>query len=108
MDIPPQNGRFTWSNKRIGNNNIKERLDKILVQERIIASFPNIKSKIIQGYTSGHKPVALNLDKGRIMGPLPFKYNKAWDSKEEFRNLIQEKWAKEVIGFPHYIWENQA
>eukprot|EP00253_Pinus_taeda_P033435 PITA_33435 len=90
VDIPPQNGRFTWSNKRIGNSNIKERLDRILVQEGIVASFPNIKSKIIQGYTSDHKPVVLTLDKGRNLGPLPFKYNKAWDSKEEFRNLIQE------------------
>eukprot|EP00253_Pinus_taeda_P018624 PITA_18624 len=97
VDIPPQNGRFTWSNKRIGNNNLKERLDRILFQEGIVASFPNIKSKIIQGYTSDHKPVALTLDKGRIMGPLPFKYNKAWDSKEEFQNLIQEQWEKEVI-----------
>eukprot|EP00253_Pinus_taeda_P005207 PITA_05207 len=107
VDIPPQNGRFTWSNKRIGNSNIKERLDRILVQEGIVASFPNIKSKIIQGYNSNHKPVALTLDKGRIMGPIPFKYNKAWDSKEDFRNLIQEQWAKEVIGSPHYIWETK-
>ena len=49
--------------------------------------------------------MALTLDKGKNLGPLPFKYNKAWDSKEEFRNLIKEQWAKEVIGSPHYIWE---
>eukprot|EP00253_Pinus_taeda_P023598 PITA_23598 len=56
VDIPPQNGKYTWSNKRIGNNNIKERLDRILVQEGIVASFPIIKSKIIQGSASDHKP----------------------------------------------------
>lgn len=105
VDIPPQNGRFTWSNKRTGNNNVKERLDRILVQERTIARFSNIQRKIIQGYISDHKPVALILDKGKNKGPLPFKYNKAWDSKEEFRNLIKEQWAKEIIGSPHYIWE---
>ena len=105
MDIPPQNGRFTWSNKRTGNNNIKERLDRILAQERTVARFSNIQSKIIQGYISDHKPVALTLDKGKNMGPLPFKYNKAWDNKEEFRNMIKEQWAKEIIGSPHYIWE---
>lgn len=90
VDIPPHNGRFTWSNKRTDNNNIKERLDRILAQERTVARFSNIQSKIIQGYISDHKPVALTLDKGKNMGPLPFKYNKAWDSKEEFRNLIKE------------------
>eukprot|EP00253_Pinus_taeda_P022174 PITA_22174 len=107
VDIPPQNGKYTWSNKRIDNSNIKERLDRILVQEGIVASFPIIKSKIIQGSASDHKPVVLILDKGRNLGPLPFKYNKAWDSKEEFQNLIQEQWAKEVIGSPHYIWETK-
>eukprot|EP00253_Pinus_taeda_P004497 PITA_04497 len=73
VDIPPHNGRFTWSNKRTGNNNIKERLDRILVQERTVARFSNIQSKIILGYISDHKPVALILDKGKNMGPLPFK-----------------------------------
>eukprot|EP00253_Pinus_taeda_P030717 PITA_30717 len=105
VDIPPLNGRFTWSNKRIGNNNIKERLDQILVQERIVARFSNIQSKIILGYFSDHKPVALILDKGKNMGPLPF--NKAWDNKEEFRALVKEQWAKEVIGLPHFIWESK-
>ena len=28
IDIPPSNGKYTWSNKRIGKNNIKERLDR--------------------------------------------------------------------------------
>jgi len=100
VDIPPQNGRFTWSNKRTGNNNIKERLDRILVQDRTVARFSNIQSKIIHGFISDHKPVALTLDKGKNLGPLPFKYNKAWDSKEEFRNLIKEQWEKEVIDHP--------
>eukprot|EP00253_Pinus_taeda_P008074 PITA_08074 len=41
------------------------------------------------------------------MGPLPFKYNKAWESKEEFRALVKEQWEKEVIGSPHFIWESK-
>lgn len=107
VDIPPQNGRFTWSNKRSGKNNIKERLDRILVQERIVANFPSIQSSIIQGYISDHKPVALKLDKGKNMGLLPFKYNRAWDSNEDFRTLIKEHWAIEISGSPHYIWETK-
>eukprot|EP00253_Pinus_taeda_P014677 PITA_14677 len=89
LDIPPHNGKFTWSNKRIGIHNIKERLDRILVHERIVAGFSSIKSKIIQASASDHKPVAMTLDKGRNLGPLPFKYNKSWDSKEDFCKLIQ-------------------
>eukprot|EP00253_Pinus_taeda_P021522 PITA_21522 len=107
IDIPPHNGKFTWSNERIGIHNIKERLDRILVHERIVVGFPSIKSKIIQASTSDHKPVVLTLDKGRNLGPLPSKYNKSWDSKEYFCKLVQDQWAKEVVGSPHYIWETK-
>ena len=107
VDIPPQNGRFTWSNKRTGKNNIKERLDRILAQERIVANFSRIQSTIIQGYISDHKPVALHLDKGKNMGPIPFKYNRAWDSSEDFRNLIKDHWAIDISGSPHFIWETK-
>eukprot|EP00253_Pinus_taeda_P030317 PITA_30317 len=82
IDIPPHNGK-------------------------IVASFPSIKSKIIQASASDHKPVILTLDKGRNLGPLPFKYNKVWDYKEEFQKLVQEQWAKEVVGSPHYTWETK-
>eukprot|EP00253_Pinus_taeda_P027567 PITA_27567 len=107
VDIPPQNGRFTWSNKRTGKNNIKERLDRILVQERIVANLSRIQSTIIQGFISDHKPMALHLDKGVNMGPLPFKYNRAWDSSEDFRNLIKDTWANDITGSPHFIWETK-
>lgn len=107
VDIPPQNGRFTWSNKRTGKNNIKERLDRILVQQRIVVNFARIQSSIIQGFISDHKPVALNLIKRENLGPLPFKYNRAWDSSEVFRNLVRDTWATEIKGSPHYVWETK-
>eukprot|EP00253_Pinus_taeda_P020133 PITA_20133 len=96
MDIPLSNGKYTWSNKRTGSFNIKERLDRFLLQEGIAASFQSIKSQLIHALASDHKPVILNLDKGRNLGPLPFKYNKIWDLQEEFRTLIQNQWAKEI------------
>eukprot|EP00253_Pinus_taeda_P010882 PITA_10882 len=41
------------------------------------------------------------------MGPIPFKYNRAWDSSEDFRNLIKDHWAIEISGSPHFIWETK-
>lgn len=38
MDICPNNGKYTWSKKRVGKNNIKERLDRTLIQENIATS----------------------------------------------------------------------
>lgn len=36
MNIHPKNGIYSWKNKRIGKGNIKECLDKILIQDSII------------------------------------------------------------------------
>eukprot|EP00253_Pinus_taeda_P025817 PITA_25817 len=107
IDTPPQNGKYIWSNKRTGKNNIKERLDRILAQDKILANFQRIQSSIIQGYFSDHKPVALRLDKGNYPGPIPFKYNKEWDSNEGFRELIKDQWAMDIMGSPHFIWETK-
>eukprot|EP00253_Pinus_taeda_P004963 PITA_04963 len=107
MDIPLSNGKYTWSNKRTGLSNIKERLDRFLLQEGTAASFQSIKSHLIHASASDHKPVILNLDKGRNLGPLPFKYNKIWDLQEDIRTLIKNQWAKEVNRSPYYVWETK-
>eukprot|EP00253_Pinus_taeda_P003539 PITA_03539 len=107
IDTPLHNGNFTWSNRRTGKNNIKERLDRILARDKIIAEFQRIQSSIILGYISNHKPVALRLDNGSYPGPIPFKYNKEWDNVEGFKDLIKEQWAMEISGSPHFIWESK-
>ena len=50
--------------------------------------------------------MALILDSVRNLGPIPFKYNKIWDSKEGFQK-IKYHWGMEVISSPHYVWESK-
>eukprot|EP00253_Pinus_taeda_P010548 PITA_10548 len=107
IDTPLSNGKFTWSNKRTGPQNIKERLDRFLIHERLASNFQAIKSHTVHGTASDHKAVTLSLSKGSNFGPLPFKYNKHWDSHEEFCALVRNQWAKEILGSPHYVWENK-
>eukprot|EP00253_Pinus_taeda_P008155 PITA_08155 len=105
IDTPLSNGKYTWTNKRAGSHNIKERLDRFLIQEGMASNFQAIRSHIIHGTASDHKAVVLTLDNGTNLGPLPFKYNKSWDSHEYFRSLVRNQWANEVLGSPHFVWE---
>jgi len=68
IDIPPRNGKYTWSNKRVGKSNIKERLDRILVQENIASGFNSTRAKILHTMTSNHKLVAIIWAKWIIKG----------------------------------------
>lgn len=107
LDIPPSNGKYTWSNKRTGKQNIKERLDKILIHENIAVAFTVVKSKIVHASASNHKPVVLTLGRLENQRPLPFINNKIWDSKEDFGKQIIESWKTNVTGSPHYVWETK-
>ena len=69
--------------------NIKERLDRVLVQKNIATDYTSVKSKIIHTTASDHKPVAIILGKLDNQGPLPFRYNSIWDSNKEFRNQLK-------------------
>eukprot|EP00253_Pinus_taeda_P009681 PITA_09681 len=112
IDIPPCNGKFTWSNKRVGTHNIKERLDRILIHESIAAEFSSIKSKIVHATASDHKPVVLKLERIENFGPIPFKYNRNWDSKEDFKKekesqqISEEEQVQEKDIFTELYWQN--
>lgn len=83
MDFSPNNGKYTWSNKRLGKNNIKERLDRILVQDKIVTNFSDIKSRIIHDTTSDHKPVVITLGNMGNLSPTPFRYSPIWNDRED-------------------------
>jgi len=75
LDIPPNNGKYTRNNKRVGKSNIKERLDRILIQDNIAALYSSIKSKIIHTIASDHKPIVIAMGIMENQGPLSFKNN---------------------------------
>ncbi len=90
IDILPSNDKYAWNNKRIGKNNMKERLDIILIHESIVAAYTLVKSKIVHNSASYHKSVVLTMGKLENQGTLPFRYNPFWDSKEYFDKQIKD------------------
>ena len=71
-DIPPDRGKFTWSNKRIGPGHIAVRLDRFLVQYSLLLLGFRVDSSIIPFNMSNHKPILLELYVEKNLGPIPF------------------------------------
>jgi len=92
IDIPSNNGKYSWSNKRVGKSNIKERLDRILIQENIAAVHSSITSKILHTTASDHKLVIIIMGKMENQGLLPFRYSSIWDNNGEISELVKEAW----------------
>jgi exonuclease III len=72
-DITPTNGKFTWSNRRLGPGHIAARLDRFLVQSSFLSLGLIATSKVLPHSTSDHKPVSLSLFPPSTLGPLPFQ-----------------------------------
>lgn len=51
--------------------------------------------------------MVLILDRIENFGPIPFKYNKNCDNKEDFSKIIKDSWEIEVLGSPHFVWESK-
>ena len=77
-DIPPDKGKFTWTNKRIGPGHIAARLDRFLIQSSFLTLGLMATSRILPHYTSDHKPISLSLSRGEKLGPIPFRFSPIW------------------------------
>ena len=54
IDLDPNDGCFTWNNKRGGTHQIACRLDRFLITEHIVLEGWNIESTIIPTFSSDH------------------------------------------------------
>jgi hypothetical protein len=106
-DIPPTNGKFTWSNKRVGPGHIAARLDRFLLQSSFLTLGLRASSKLLPHYTSDHKPIALSIRPSAALGPIPFKFSPLWPAQSDFFSLVQLSWKTPVTGSPFFVWEEK-
>ena len=62
MDVHPNNGIFTWTNKRSGFANIAAHLDRFLLSKDWKLTCLDISSEILTFLGSDHFPISLNLN----------------------------------------------
>jgi hypothetical protein len=107
LDIPPENGKYTWSNKRLGPGHIVARLDRCLVQSSFLLLGLESRLHILPCSVSDHKPILLEMLGHNDLGPIPFRFNPLWVKEPEFLNLVLNSWKTPVKGSPFFIWEEK-
>jgi hypothetical protein len=91
---------FTWSNKRSGAVNIKEKLDRALANTRWCELFPRALVKHFPPFSSDHAPIVLYTD-GELTGlPKPFKFEEIWTRDETSGIVIENAWRTLVPWSP--------
>ena len=107
VDIPPENGKYTWSNKRIGPGHIAARLDRCLVHSSFLLLALKSRLHILPCSVSDHKPILLEMLGHNDLGPIPFRFNPLWVKELDFLNLVLNSWKTPVKGSPFFIWEEK-
>ncbi|XP_056842892.1 uncharacterized protein LOC130495511 [Raphanus sativus] len=92
MDMSYQGPKLTWSNKR-DNDLICKKLDRTLMNDSWIQSFPQAYCVFEAGGCSDHLRCRIVIKEGMAKIRKPFKFINAAVEFPEFLPLIQEFWA---------------
>lgn len=83
---------FTWTNKRIGRANIKERLDKAVANVEWRSLFSNASIQHLPMIASDHAPLVINSTGDPLSRPKPFRFEEAWTREDSCASVIKNAW----------------
>jgi len=107
IDVVPKKGRFTWTNKRQGREDIVARLDKFLIKSDLLLENFVFNSTIVSNGISYHKTISLEGRLAENYGPLPFRFSPLWLQDIEVKNIILRQCGNYVQVSPIYIFETK-
>nr|GEW26993.1 RNA-directed DNA polymerase, eukaryota [Tanacetum cinerariifolium] len=88
IDVKMEGFSFTWSHPSAMK---MSKLDRFLVSDGIILSFPSITALCLDRHLSDHRPILLReilLD----FGPTPFRFYHSWFSYDGFDEMVEKTW----------------
>lgn len=89
---------FTWSNGRVGEENIQERLDRFFATEEWLNLYPSSEVTHGQKSFSDHCPILLESQKLRLKNTNSkrhtFKFEATWAKEVKCEELVKKAWVK--------------
>jgi len=92
VDVEPTKLHATWRNRRTGDNRVAKRLDRFLMDERLLDTFHFVRQWVECGGISDHSPIMIEFKRGAPKPPSPFKFNSAWLQCEDYIKLVSSTW----------------
>ncbi|KAL3634942.1 hypothetical protein CASFOL_021996 [Castilleja foliolosa] len=92
---------FTWDNKRVGINNIQQRLDRGVGSSDWITLFPQAEIHHLTPISSDHAPILLITAPDEKI-PIPFKFENMWTDDPSCYDTVHSSWKKKAFGSPSY------
>lgn len=105
LEIPLNNGIFTWNNRRNEDNYIAEKLDRFFIAGNISFYNKDFQSSILPFAGSDHYPICLEISEPSKPHRNPFKCEKMWFQDPKFLELIKTWWTQaKFVGSKMFIF----
>ncbi|GJT48934.1 RNA-directed DNA polymerase, eukaryota [Tanacetum coccineum] len=88
VDINLEGYKFTWSHPSASK---MSKLDRFLVTEGMLASFPSLTAECLDRHLSDHRPIFLH-EVVTDFGPTPFRFYHSWFSLTGFDDMVEKAW----------------
>ncbi|XP_071723124.1 uncharacterized protein [Rutidosis leptorrhynchoides] len=92
MDIESKGCAHTWSNNRVGENLVRERLDRVLCNVEWRVEFPNAEAVALPALGSDHSPLILTLYLNILRRKKEFRFEAYWLEDPECRDIVKGAW----------------
>nr|XP_023923653.1 uncharacterized protein LOC112035046 [Quercus suber] len=99
-DLGYKGYQYTWNNKRPGEANTRERLDRAVANGEWREKFPMTTVTHISSHTSDHAPIILQtkslMDRCKTSGGCGFKFEESWLLWDDCEGVIKEVWERNI------------
>ena len=82
----------TWSNRRVGGENIYKRLDRLLISADLLDYNFHFRQWVGFGGDSDHYPVFLQTSNDDLRPRNPFKFNANWLVNDDLVSVLKDSW----------------
>ncbi|KAL9659123.1 hypothetical protein QQ045_028214 [Rhodiola kirilowii] len=96
-DLRFKGSKYTYSNKRKGENETKVRLGRAIATQQWREKFPNCKVSHLTTYVSDHCPLLVDLDADASRGKSKiFRFEPMWFRHEKLKEFVDNCWSMEL------------
>ncbi|XP_019237808.1 PREDICTED: uncharacterized protein LOC109217962 [Nicotiana attenuata] len=104
VDLGFYGPKCTWSNGRGQCSIVWKRLDRGLVNDQLLATFPTTTVSHLASAGSDHTPLLMEINVRNENGKKYFRFLNCWVDNVKFKPFVQEIWDKDVNGEAMWIF----
>ncbi|XP_026419675.1 uncharacterized protein LOC113315625 [Papaver somniferum] len=92
IDLKFTGDLFTWSNQREGADNIRERIDRSLVNVIWFQCFPDALVHHLTRMDSDHNHLLIVFDPCKVKKKRPYRFFRGWNEHKDYNMFIENAW----------------